>query len=137
MLNMHYYKLNGTVYAYENDQLRLVKPEMQKMTAVEVDKLLNPRKYMTKEQLVELDASLLPALAKRQLKLGLLRDGLLESFETTLYATQNQLLKNEYEIEYLDSVDFDRLEPFILDIFTRMNFNAEELNAFWSRALEI
>ena len=53
---MKYYRKGSEVFAFENDgsQDDYITQDMVRMTSSEVDKHLNPKKYMTDEQLYEI-----------------------------------------------------------------------------------
>ena len=78
---MHYYKKQNEVYAFEDDQLHLVTDEFIAMTEDDVDRHINPKKYMTDEQLYEIYVKSLRPLTRRQFRLALLDVGLLDDLE--------------------------------------------------------
>ena len=76
---MKYYKLENQVYAFEADgsQDEYITEDMVRMTSSEVDKHVNPKKYMTDEQLYDIYIKSLRPLTRRQFKLVLLDNDLL------------------------------------------------------------
>ena len=83
---MKYYKLNDQVFAFEDDgsQDDYITEDMVRMTPSEVDKHLNPKNYMTDEQLYEIYVRSLRPLTRRQFRLALLDVGLLDDLETAI-----------------------------------------------------
>ena len=65
---MKYYKKDNEVFAFEDDgsQDEYITQDMVRMTSSEVDKHLNPKKYMTDEQLYEIYVKSLRPLTRRQ-----------------------------------------------------------------------
>ena len=78
---MKYYKKDNEVFAFEADgsQDEYITQDMVRMTPSEVDKHLNPKKYMTDEQLYEIYVKSLRPLTRRQFRLALLDVGLLSN----------------------------------------------------------
>jgi len=81
--NMKYYKLNNEVYAFDDDQLDFVKPEMMEMSDDEVEAHINPKptlEQLSTEARNKRDALLLDSqwLVQRH------RDQLDTGIETTL-----------------------------------------------------
>ena len=81
---MKYYKKDNEVFAFEDDgsQDEYITQDMVRMTSSDVDKHLNPKKYMTDEQLYEIYVKSLRPLTRRQFRLALLDVGLLDDLET-------------------------------------------------------
>ena len=68
---MKYYKKGNEVFAFEDDgsQDEYITQDMVRMTASEVDKHINPKKYMTDEQLFDIYVKSLKPLTRRHLNL--------------------------------------------------------------------
>lgn len=132
-----YYKLDETVFYFDDDQLHLVTKNMKRMTDVEVDRHLNPQKYMSPQQRTELKAASYQNISKLQLKLTLLSEGLLANFESYIAEIQDPIEKLKAEIIYTDSTNFDRLSAFIITAFTALGFTSEDINSFWEKAASI
>lgn len=132
-----YYKLNDSVYYYEDEQLHLVTEFMQRMSEVEIDRHINPEKYMTTLQRTDLKAMSYRNISKLQLKLTLLSEGLLANFESYIAEIQDPIEKLKVEITYIDSTNFDRLSAFIITAFTALGFTSEDINSFWEKAASI
>ena len=132
-----YYKTESSVFFFEDDQLDLVTPTMQLMTEVEIDRHLNPVKYLTAQERSLFEASLKMPINKVQLKLALLSSGKLLEFEAFIASIQDPTEKLKAEITYTDSVYFNRLDTFIITAFTALGFTSEDLNSFWEKAASI
>ena len=92
---MKYYKLNNQVYAFESDgsQDDYIKPEMVLMTSEEVDKHINPEKYLTEEQKCNIYLNSLKPLNRRQFKLVLLENDLLDEVELAINNIEDKTTK--------------------------------------------
>lgn len=132
-----FYKLESQVYYFEDDQMHLVRPNMQLMSEVEVDKHKNPEKYMTAQQRADYKASNYRSATKLQLKLALLNEGKLADFETAIANIQDPFEKFKAEITYTDSNHFNRLDTFVVNTFTAIGLNTEQINEFWEKALAL
>lgn len=133
----NYYKLGNEVYYFDDTQQDLVTPHMRAMSEVEIDRHLNPVKYMTKAQQAEHKASNYKSITKLQLKLALLSDGLLSDFESSIAEIQDPMEKMKAEIIYSDSNSFMRLSDFITNTFSSLGLKPEDINSFWERAINI
>ena len=120
---MKYYKLNGQVFAFEDDgsQDEYITEDMVRMTSSEVDKHLNPKKYMTDEQLYEIYVKSLRPLTRRQFRLALLDVGLLDDLETAISNIEDTTEKKRIEIEYTESTKFVRTSEIVKTIFALIN----------------
>ena len=136
---MKYYKLNDQVFAFENDgnQDEYITQDMVRMTPSEVDKHLNPKKYMTDEQLYEIYVKSLRPLTRRQFKLALLDVGLLDDLETAISNIEDTTEKRRIEIEYTESDKFARTSEIVKTMFTLINQTEEQINELWEKALAL
>jgi hypothetical protein len=136
---MKYYKKNDQVYAFESDgsQDDYITEDMQLMQELEVDKHINPEKYMSEEEkLVALTVSLRP-LTRKQFKLALLDKGLLDNLETSISTINDITKKKRIEIEYVESTEFVRTSDSIKAMFDLLDKTEEEINSFWQYALTL
>ena len=127
---MKYYKLENQVYAFEADgsQDEYITEDMVRMTSSEVDKHLNPKKYMTDEQLYEIYVKPLRPLTRRQFRLALLDVGLLDDLETAISNIEDTTEKKRIEIEYTESDKFARTSEIVKTMFTLINQTEEQIN---------
>lgn len=136
---MKYYKLNNQVYAFEADgsQDEYITEDMVRMTSSEVDKHLNPMKYMTDEQLYEIYVKSLRPLTRRQFRLALLDVGLLDDLEATISNIEDTTEKKRIEIEYTESDKFARTSEIVKTMFTLINQTEDQINELWEKALAL
>ena len=136
---MKYYKLENQVYAFEADgsQDEYITEDMVRMTSSEVDKHLNPKKYMTDEQLYEIYVKSLRPLTRRQFRLALLDVGLLDDLETAISNIEDTAEKRRIEIEYTESDKFARTSEIVKTMFTLINQTEDQINELWEKALAL
>ena len=136
---MKYYKLNDQVFAFEDDgsQDEYITEDMVRMTSSEVDKHLNPKKYMTDEQLYEIYVKSLRPLTRRQFRLALLDVGLLDDLETAISNIEDTAEKRRIEIEYTESDKFARTSEIVKTMFTLINQTEDQINELWEKALAL
>ena len=136
---MKYYKLENQVYAFEADgsQDEYITQDMVRMTSSEVDKHLNPKKYMTDEQLYEIYVKSLRPLTRRQFRLALLDNDLLGDLETAISNIEDTAEKRRIDIEYTESDKFARTSESVKTMFTLINQTEEQINELWEKALAL
>lgn len=126
---MKYYKLNNEVFAFDSDQLDYVKPEMVEMTEAEIKDHLNQPQPPIEETL--------PALTRRQFKLALLENGLLEQVDVAIAAISDPVTKQRIQIEYAESTTFERLNPAVIYMCSTLGLTGEQINTMWQQALAL
>ena len=136
---MKYYKKDNEVFAFEVDgsQDEYITEDMVRMTPSEVDKHLNPKKYMTDEQLYEIYVKSLRPLTRRQFRLALLDVGLLDDLEATISNIEDTAEKRRIEIEYTESDKFARTSEIVKTMFTLINQTEDQINELWEKALAL
>lgn len=136
---MKYYKLNNEVFAFELDgsQDELIAKDMIKMSDDEVDRHINPYKYLSASQQYQLYLSSLKPLSRKQFKLVLLDSGLLDDLELTISNIENTLDKKRIEIEYTESTEFVRTSESVKIMFALINQTEEQINELWEKALAL
>lgn len=108
-ITMKYFKnTNGDIFGFESDgsQDFLIKNEMTPLTDVELDKLFNPEKYMSKKELLEKRILFLRPLTKAEFKKLLFRLGKMKEFEKMISEIEDENLCFETTIEYEDGSSF-------------------------------
>lgn len=136
---MKYYKQNDEVFAFESDgsQDSYITKYMTKMTDAEVDRHVNPNKYLTASQQYQLYLSSLKPLSRKQFKLVLLDLGLLDDLELSISNIENTLEKKRIEIEYTESVEFIRTSESVKTMLALINQTEEQINVLWEKALAL
>ena len=136
---MKYYKKDNEVYAFEDDgsQDEYITQDMVRMTSSEVDKHLNPKKYMTDEQLYEIYVKSLRPLTRRQFRLALLDVGLLDDLEAAISNIEDTAEKRRIDIEYTESDKFARTSESVKTMFALINQTEDQINELWEKALAL
>lgn len=76
-------------------------------------------------------------LSKRQLKLILLENNLLEAVENTINQIPDELAKAKARIEYEDGIVFERLNPTLNQLYKLMGLKESQVDAMWEDALKL
>ena len=136
---MKYYKLNSQVYAFEADgsQDEYITEDMVRMTSSEVDKHVNPKKYMSDEQLYDIYIKSLIPLTRRQFKLVLLENDLLDEVELAINNIEDKTTKTRMQIEYTEATEFKRNSESLLFMCQLLNLSEEQINTMWEKALTL
>ena len=136
---MKYYRLNGEVFAFEDDgsQDSFIKENMVKMSPDDVDRHINLSKYLTPEQKYEQYLLSLKALTRRQFKLALLNEGLLNQVETSINNIEDTTERARMQIEYTEANEFHRTSEAVLTMITLLGLNEDQVNTMWEKALTL
>lgn len=128
---MKYYKLNNEVFAFSNDQLDYVKPEMVEMTADEIDRHLNPQNYLTDEEKRAAYLASFPPLTKRQFSLYLYDIGKYDEVMNALNANPR------FKIEFESVATIERLSSTVAAMGQILEWDAETVDNHWKEALKL
>ena len=136
---MKYYKLNDEVFAFEADgsQDDYITNSMVKMSTDEIDRHINPNKYLTASQQYQLYLQSLKPLSRKQFKLVLLDNDLLGDLETAISSIEDTTEKKRIEIEYTESDKFARTSESVKTMFALINQTEEQINELWEKALAL
>ncbi|HAA07689.1 MAG TPA: hypothetical protein DCD99_11435 [Acinetobacter schindleri] len=104
------------------------------MTEQDVDRIYNPEKYLSEEQLHQLYLSNLPSLTRRQFKLALLENNLLETIETEINSIADPKQKARIQIEYSEATSFTRTSESVKYMLALLDISEEQVNAMWESA---
>ena len=130
---MKYYKLNDVVYAFESDgsQDNLIKKDMVKMTDDEVDRHVNPEKYLSDIEKAQLNRERTPTLTPIEFDIKLNSAG--------LYDAVQELIKDSFElrIAYNRATFFSRTDPFIDQARIALNLTNEQVDTIWEQAITL
>lgn len=134
---MKYFKRGESVYAFELDgsQDEFIKEDMVELSNEEVDKILNPDKYLTEDEKYTKYINSLKPLTRRQFKLALLDVGLLDNINEHISTIEDEILRKKIQIEYEESTEFVRTSESVLKMCEILNIPNEEVDALWERAL--
>lgn len=138
---MKYFRNTQTdlIHAFEQDgsQDELITEDFIQLTEEETDRLLNPERYLTDEEKEQIYLSNFPALTRRQFKLALLDNGLLNSVEASIEAIKDPIMKQRVQIEYSESERFERGNPSVKYMMDELNLKLEEVDKLWNYALSL
>ena len=128
---MKYYKLNKEIYAFELDGSQddyITKP-MVKMTDDEVDRHINPEKYLSDIEKVQLNRERMPRLTPIEFDIKLNNAG--------LYDAVQELIKDSFElrIAYNRATFFSRTDPFIDQARIALGLTDEQVDTIWESPL--
>ena len=128
---MKYYKLNNDVYAFELDgsQDDFIKPEMSSMTPDEVDRYINPEKYMSAEEKLRLVRLRMPALTPIEFDIKLVDAG--------LYDQVQELIQSDIKLKiaYNRATFFSRTDPFIDQARIALGLTDAQVDNIWESSL--
>jgi len=136
---MKYFKLNKEIYAFELDgsQDDYITEDMVMMTDLEVDRHINPKKYMSDEQLYDIYVKSLKPLTRRQFKLTLLENNLLEQVETLINSVEDVTQRTRLQIEYSEATEFQRTSNSVKYMCNLLGLTEEQINQMWEQGLTL
>ena len=130
---MKYYKLNDVVYAFEADgsQDDYITEDMVKMTDDEVDRHVNPEKYLSDIEKAELNRERMPTLTPIEFDIKLIDAG--------LYDQVQELIKSDVKLKiaYTRATFFSRTSPFIDQARIALGLTDEQVDSMWEKALAL
>ncbi|GEA68485.1 hypothetical protein PA3_26430 [Acinetobacter pittii] len=119
----------GEVFAFEADLIE--------MTSEEIDRHLNPQKYLSDEEKEQLRLAEFKPLTRRQFKLTLLQYELLETLEQAIANIEDQVLKTRIQIEYNESEKFERSNESVKYMLTLLKRSDDEIDEMWRYAMTV
>ena len=126
---MKYYKLNNEVYAFELDgsQDDHIKPDMVLMSDEEIDKHINPQKYMSDEEKLQFSRQNMPTLSPIEFDIKLNNNG--------LYDTVQELIKDNFEmrVAYNRATFFSRTASFVDQARIALGLTDEQVDEMWEQ----
>lgn len=136
---MKYYKKGYEVFAFEADgsQDFLITKDMVRMSSEEVDKHINPQKYMTPSELYNAYLTTLRPLSRRQFKLALLENDLLDVIEAKINQIEDAKQKTIIQIEYQEATEFVRTSDSVKYMCNLLGLSEEQVDTMWEQALTL
>lgn len=136
---MKYYKKNEQVFAFESNgsQDHLITKDMVVMVDDEIDRYINPDKYLTASQKYQQYLKTLTPLSRRQFKLVLLENGLLSQVESAIENIEDVTQKTRMQIEYTEATEFRRKSESLLAMCALLGLSEEQINTMWEHALTL
>lgn len=130
---MKYYKLNDVVYAFELDgsQDDLITKDMIKMSDDDVDRHINPEKYLSDEERSQLARERMPQLTPIEFDIKLVDAGLYDQVQG-LVASDIKL-----KIAYTRATFFSRTDPFIDQARIALGLTDEQVDQMWEKPLAL
>lgn len=127
------------MYSFSDDSQDdlFIQPNMVPLTEEEIERHLNPQKYMTLEEKRQFYLSNLKDLDRRQLKLALLNEGLYTKVDTAIESIEDENLRLTVLIDWQESVKFKRTHPSIELLFNKLGLSDSQINTIWEKALKL
>jgi len=117
----------GEVFSFDDDLIE--------MNAEEVDRHINPQKYLSDEEKEQLRLTEFKPLSRRQFKLALLQYQLLEKVEQAIADIEDPALKTRVQIEYNESEKFERANDSVKYMLTLLDISNDEIDEMWRYAM--
>ncbi|WP_434279332.1 hypothetical protein [Acinetobacter sp. CE-15] len=138
---MKYYRniTTNLIHGFESDgsQDELITDEFKPLTKAEKERLLNPQKFLTVEEKRDIFLSTLKPLTRRQFKLALLENDLLDRVESTIETIPDSLLRKRLQIEYTESDEFQRQSESVIAMCNLLELKEEEVDSLWQKAMTL
>ena len=134
---MRYFKKGLEVYAFEENQLHLVDNTFSAMSAEEVGRHINPQKYMSDEEKELFRLTQFKPLTRRQFKLALLENGLLETVEHMISGIEDPSIKARIQIEYSESERFERSNQSVQYMLGVLDLTSDQVDEMWRYAITL
>ena len=134
---MRYFKKGLEVYALEENQLHLVDNTFSAMNAEEVDRHMNPQNYMSDEEKELFRLTQFKPLTRRQFKLALLENGLLDTVEQMIESIEDPITKTRIQIEYSESERFERTNGSIQYMLGLLELTTDQVDEMWRYAITL
>ena len=128
---MKYYKKDNEVFAFEIDgsQDDCITKAMVKMTDDEVDRHVNPEKYLSDIEKARFNRERMPTLTPIEFDIKLNNAGLYDAVQDLIKA------KFELRIAYNRATFFSRTDPFIDQARIALNLTDEQVDTIWESPL--
>lgn len=127
------YKKDGEIYEFAQDgsQDSLVIGDFVAMTESEIDQHINPQKYMSDEEKLQLVRQNMPNLTPIEFDIKLHNNG--------LYDAVQDLIKDNFEmrIAYNRATFFSRTDSFVDQARIALNLTDDQVDAMWQQALQL
>ena len=125
---MKYYKKGSEVFAFEDDgsQDEYITEDMIRMTDDEVDRHINPEKYLSDEERLQLTRERMPRLTPIEFDIKLVDAG--------LYDAVQELIQSDVKLKiaYTRATFFSRTDPFIDQARIALNLTDEQVDEMWT-----
>ena len=128
---MKYYKKDNDVFAFESDgsQDDYITEDMVMMTDLEVDRHINPKKYISAEEKLRLTRERMPNLTPIEFDIKLVDAGLYEQVQELIQSDV------KLKIAYTRATFFSRTDPFVDQACIALNLTDEQVDSIWESSL--
>jgi len=128
---MKYYKKGEQVFAFESDgsQDEYITEDMVMMTDEEVDRHINPEKYLSDIEKAQLNRERMPTLTPIEFDIKLVNAGLYDQVQGLI---QSDI---KLKIAYTRATFFSRTDPFIEQARIALNLTDEQVDTIWESPL--
>ena len=89
------------------------------------------------EKLAAYHRSIMPSLSRRQFKLALLENGLLNTVEQMIESIEDPTVKARIQIEYSESERFERSNESVQYMLGVLNLNSDQVDDMWHFAMTL
>lgn len=134
---MRYFRAGESIFAFNSAQEHLITKEHIELTSNELDRFLNPQNYMSEEEKLAIYRRSLPALTRRQFKLALLKNGMLDQIESAIMIIEDHFIRSVIQIEYNEATEFHRTSESILTMCRMLGLSDTQVDSMWSEALKL
>ncbi len=136
---MKYFKYENDVYAFELDESQdhLISDQHIPMMADEIDRHINPENYLSEEEKEQQRLLQFKPLTRRQFKLALLENGLLNTVEQMIESIEDPTIKARIQIEYSESERFERTNGSIQYMLGVLDLSTERVDDMWRYAMTL
>ncbi|MFW2084991.1 MULTISPECIES: hypothetical protein [Acinetobacter calcoaceticus/baumannii complex] len=93
--------------------------------------------FIDEEKKKEIDDKQFIALTRRQFKLVLLENNLLDTVEQRINAIEDPIMRTRIQIEYNESVKFERNSESIAFMTNLLELTSEQVDEMWKHALKL
>ena len=128
---MKYYKLNNEVHSFEEDgsQDDYITDDMVMMSDEEIDRHINPEKYLSDEEKLLIYRQNMPTLSPIEFDIKLVDVGLYDQ-------VQDLISKDiKLRIAYTRATFFSRTDPFVDQARIALNLTDEQVDTIWESPL--
>ncbi|MEG0347227.1 MAG: hypothetical protein RR605_04165 [Acinetobacter sp.] len=133
-------KLTGEIRYFDagiqvSDYLNL--EEYTPLDSAEIDKFKNPENYLSEEEKEQLRLMQFKPLTRRQFKLVLLKNGLLETVEQLIGSIEDPSVKTRIQIEYGEAERFERSNESVKYMLGLLDLTSEQVDEMWRYAMTL
>ena len=91
----------------------------------------------TEEEKLAYNRSIMPSLSRRQFKLALLENGLLNTVEEMIESIEDPTIKARIQIEYSESERFERSNESVQYMLGVLNLTSDQVDEMWHFAMTL